>query len=52
MNSMDRFMPLLAAVLVPLFLVGLVGSLLVFAATLVRDLSEVVHSEEQTEADL
>ena len=49
---MDRLMPLLAAVLVPLFLIGLVGSLLVFAVTLVRDFAEVVHPEEQPDADL
>lgn len=52
MAAMDRFMPLLAAFLVPLFMIGLVGSLLVFAVTLVRDLREVVHSDEQPDADL
>ena len=46
---MDAVIHLFAAVLVPLFFLGLIGSLLVVVLTIVRDLQEVFTSDEFTE---
>jgi hypothetical protein len=46
---MDALVRILASVLVPLFFVGMVGSLLVVIFTVVRDLQEVFTSDEETD---
>ena len=44
---MDHLIRLLAAVLVPLFFIGMAGSMLVVLVTVVRDLQEVFTSDEE-----
>lgn len=46
---MDAIARLLAAVLVPLFFLGMIGSLLVVLVTVIRDLRETVTSDEFSE---
>jgi hypothetical protein len=46
---MDAIIRLLAAILVPLFFLGMVGSLLVVIVTVVRDLQEVVTTDDSSE---
>ena len=45
---MDHLLRLLAAVLVPLFFIGMAGSLLVVLFTVIRDLQEVFTSDEES----
>jgi hypothetical protein len=45
---MDAVIRLCAAVLVPLFFAGMVGSMLVVVVTVVRDLQEVFTSDEDS----
>jgi hypothetical protein len=44
---MDAIIRIFAAVLVPLFFIGMVGSLLVVIFTVARDLQEVFTSDEE-----
>jgi len=46
---MDAIIRLLAAILVPLFFLGMVGSLLVVIVTVIRDLREVVTTDDTSE---
>ena len=46
---MDRLMHLLAAILVPLFFIGMAGSLLVVLVTVIRDLQEVFTEDVDTD---
>jgi hypothetical protein len=46
---MDAVIRVFASALVPLFFVGMVGSLLVVIFTIVRDLQEVFTSDEGSE---
>ncbi|MBS1799235.1 MAG: hypothetical protein JSS95_05360 [Acidobacteria bacterium] len=46
---MDAILHLLASVLVPLFFIGMVGSLLVVIFTVIRDLQEVFTSDEESD---
>ena len=43
--GMDHLVHLLAAVLVPLFLIGMAGSMLVVLVTVIRDLQEIFTSD-------
>jgi hypothetical protein len=50
---MDTLAHILSEILVPLFFVGMVGSILVVIFTVVRDLRQVLTSDEDTDgADL
>ena len=46
---MDALLHILASVLVPLFFIGMVGSLLVVIFTVIRDLQEVFTSDEESD---
>ena len=46
---MDALVPILASILVPLFFIGMVGSLLVVILTVFRDLQEVFTSDEESD---
>jgi hypothetical protein len=46
---MDHLMHLLAAILVPLFFIGMAGSLLVVLVTVIRDLQEVFTEDIDTD---
>ncbi|WP_157466754.1 hypothetical protein [Edaphobacter aggregans] len=45
---MDHLIHLLAAVLVPLFFIGMAGSMLVVLVTVARDLQQVFTSDEES----
>jgi hypothetical protein len=49
MCSMDVIIRIFAAVLVPLFFIGMIGSLLVVIATVTRDLGEIVSSDDESD---
>jgi hypothetical protein len=52
-HGMDTLAHILSEILVPLFFVGMVGSILVVIFTVVRDLRQVLTSDEDTDgADL
>jgi hypothetical protein len=44
---MDHIVRLLATILVPLFFIGMAGSMLVVIVTVIRDLQEVFTSDEE-----
>jgi hypothetical protein len=44
---MDVLLHIFASLLVPLFFIGMVGSLLVVIFTIIRDLQEVFTSDEE-----
>jgi hypothetical protein len=44
---MDVLLSTFASLLVPLFFIGMVGSLLVVIVTIIRDLQEVFTSDEE-----
>lgn len=44
---MDHLARLLATILVPLFFIGMAGSMLVVIVTVIRDLQEVFTSDEE-----
>jgi hypothetical protein len=46
--GMDHLVHLLAAILVPLFFVGMAGSMLVVLVTVIRDLQEIFTSDEDS----
>jgi len=46
---MDAILRIFASVLVPLFFIGMVGSLLVVIVTVIRDLQEVFTSDEESD---
>jgi hypothetical protein len=46
---MDHLLHLLSAVLVPLFFIGMAGSMLVVLFTVLRDLQEIFTSDEEEE---
>jgi hypothetical protein len=46
---MDHLLRLLNAVLVPLFFIGMAGSMLVVLFTVLRDLQEIFTSDEEEE---
>lgn len=46
---MDHLLQLLSAVLVPLFFIGMAGSMLVVLFTVLRDLQEIFTSDEEEE---
>jgi hypothetical protein len=46
--GMDHLVHLLAAILVPLFFVGMAGSMLVVLVTVIRDLREIFTSDEDS----
>jgi len=48
---MDMLANMLSEVLVPLFFVGMVGSMLVVIFTVVRDLRQVLTSDEDTDGE-
>ena len=45
--GMDHIVRLLATILVPLFFIGMAGSMLVVLVTIIRDLQEVFTSDEE-----
>jgi hypothetical protein len=47
---MDTLVHILSAVLVPLFFVGMVGSLFVVISTIVGDLQEIFTTDEDTDS--
>jgi hypothetical protein len=47
---MNTLAHILSAVLVPLFFAGMVGSLFVVISTIVRDLQEVLTTDEDTDS--
>lgn len=49
---MDHFIRMLSEILVPLFFLGMAGSLLVVMMTVVRDLGEIFTSDEEKDAEL
>lgn len=51
-GEMDPFIHALSSILVPLFLVGLAGSMLVVLITVLRDLREVFTSDEERDGEL
>ena len=50
-RGMDMLANMLSEVLVPLFFVGMVGSMLVVIFTVVRDLRQVLTSDEDTDGE-
>jgi hypothetical protein len=46
---MDALIPVLSAILVPLFFIGMIGSLLVVLLTIIRDLQEIFTSDDASE---
>jgi len=46
---MDHAMRLLSSILVPLFFIGIAGSLLVVLFTILRDMQEIFTSDEEDE---
>ena len=46
--GMDNLVHLLAAILVPLFFIGMAGSMLVVVVTVIRDLQEIFTSDEDS----
>ena len=46
---MDALIRIFAAVLVPLFFIGMIGSLLVVLTTVIRDLGQILTGDEDTE---
>lgn len=47
---MNALLHIFASVLVPLFFIGMVGSLLVVIVTVIRDMQEIFTSDEEPEA--
>ncbi|WP_165419936.1 hypothetical protein [Edaphobacter modestus] len=47
---MDHLLHLLSAILVPLFFIGMAGSMLVVLFTVLRDLQEIFTSDEEQES--
>jgi hypothetical protein len=45
---MDHIARLIAVILVPLFFIGMAGSMLVVLVTVIRDLQEVFTSDEES----
>jgi hypothetical protein len=45
--GMDHIARLLSIILVPLFFIGMAGSMLVVLVTIIRDLQEVFTSDEE-----
>lgn len=46
---MDPLLPLLRSILVPLFFIGIAGSMLVVVVTTLRDLQEIFTKDEEEE---
>jgi hypothetical protein len=48
--NMDAFIRILASALVPLFLLGMGGSMLVVLVTVIRDLQEIFTGDDPTDS--
>ncbi|HTH53638.1 MAG TPA: hypothetical protein VL495_06785 [Edaphobacter sp.] len=49
---MDAFMSTVSSILVPLFFIGVAGSMLVVLITVLRDLGEIFTSDETRDGEL